>query len=248
MDGEGEQVRLQHVLGVAYGEGKLYVADTYNHKIKQIDPEKQTAKTIAGNGKRGRDDEPAQFDEPAGLSYAAGKLYVADTNNHLIRVIDLEQGNKVATLTIAGLEPPMPPQPKTADTLPGSKQVDLPAASVKPVDGQVRLAVKLSLPEGWKINPRAPMSYRIEAEGEGPLDRTTLGKPTKVADPATEFDILLPAAATSGEDTVKISLTYYYCQEKAEGLCKVGSATWKLPLKLAADAEQIAVPLEWNVK
>jgi DNA-binding beta-propeller fold protein YncE len=248
VDGQGETVRLQHVLGVTYGGGKLYVADTYNHKIKEIDPQQQTAKTIAGNGQRGRGDNPAQFYEPAGLSYAAGKLYVADTNNHLIRVVDLEQGNKVTTLTIAGLQPPALPEPKLAESLPGSKEVDLPAAAVKPLDGQVRLHVKLALSEGWKINPTAPMSYRVEAEGAGPLERSALGQPTKVAEPSAEFEIALPAAAATGEEQLKISLTYYYCQEKSEGLCKVGSVTWKLPLKLASDAGQTAVPLEHSVK
>ena len=37
-NGIGNQVRLQHALGVAYRDGKLYVADTYNSKIKLIDP------------------------------------------------------------------------------------------------------------------------------------------------------------------------------------------------------------------
>jgi DNA-binding beta-propeller fold protein YncE len=248
VDGEGEVVRLQHVLGVTYGGGQLYVADTYNHKIKQIDPQKQSARTIAGNGKRGRGDEPAQFYEPAGLCYAAGKLYVADTNNHLIRVIDLEQGNKVTTLAIEGLQPPDPPEPKPAAALPGAKQVDLPAATVKPVDGQVRLAVKLALPEGWKINPLAPMTYRIEASSAGPIQPKEPGKPQKVAEPATNFEIALPVTAATGEETVQVSLTYYYCQEGAEGLCKVGSVTWNVPLKLSPDAQQASVPLEWTVK
>ena len=34
----------------------------------------------------------AEFDEPGGISYADGILYVADTNNHVIRLIDLEAG------------------------------------------------------------------------------------------------------------------------------------------------------------
>ena len=37
VDGSGENVRLQHPLGVAWADGKLYVADTYNNKIKVID-------------------------------------------------------------------------------------------------------------------------------------------------------------------------------------------------------------------
>ena len=42
---------------------------------------------------------------PGGLAAAKGLLYVADTNNHLIRTIEPATG-KVATLTIKGLEPP----------------------------------------------------------------------------------------------------------------------------------------------
>jgi DNA-binding beta-propeller fold protein YncE/thiol-disulfide isomerase/thioredoxin len=106
VDGQGLTPRLQHCLGLAYYKGKLYVADTYNNKIKVIDPEKTSSQTFAGDGQPGDSDEPAEFDEPAGLSAAAGKLYVADTNNQRIRVIDLENDNRVSTLEIKGLEPP----------------------------------------------------------------------------------------------------------------------------------------------
>jgi len=40
-----------------------------------------------------------------GLAVAKGKLYVADTNNHLLRTIDLSSG-AVSTLTITGLTAP----------------------------------------------------------------------------------------------------------------------------------------------
>ena len=46
-DGKFEEALLQHVLGVAYHEGRVYVADTYNHKIKAADLEKRTIQTIA---------------------------------------------------------------------------------------------------------------------------------------------------------------------------------------------------------
>jgi thiol-disulfide isomerase/thioredoxin len=111
VDGRAGSVRLQHPLGVAYHNGSLYVADTYNNKIKVIDPAQQSCKALAGGGRPGHDDSPldplaASFNEPAGLAYAAGKLYVADTNNHLIRTIDLEHNLQVATLQISGLAAP----------------------------------------------------------------------------------------------------------------------------------------------
>ena len=96
---------LQHVQGVAIGDGVLYVADSYNHKIKRLNLSTGIMTTIAGSGERGHDDGPvndATFDEPAGVAFADGRIYVADTNNHLIRVIDLE-AEVVTTLALKGL-------------------------------------------------------------------------------------------------------------------------------------------------
>lgn len=104
IDGPARRARLQHVLGVCYVDGTVYAADTYNNKIKAVDAKTGVVKTLAGTGEGGLADDPAKFDEPAGLSYAAGKLYVADTNNHKIRTIDL-QTNEVKTLEIEGLDP-----------------------------------------------------------------------------------------------------------------------------------------------
>jgi thiol-disulfide isomerase/thioredoxin len=104
-DGPRAQVKLQHCLEVVYHDRKIYVADTYNHKIKEVDAKSGDTKTLAGTGEPGASDNPPQFHEPAGLAYAKGKLFVADTNNHLIRTIDLASG-KVATLAIEGLAGP----------------------------------------------------------------------------------------------------------------------------------------------
>jgi DNA-binding beta-propeller fold protein YncE len=107
-DGRGDAARLQHPLGVAAHDGRLFIADTYNHKIKVLDPATRQVTTFAGTGAAGHADGPAmtaQFFEPGGLSAAGQALYVADTNNHVIRVIDLVS-NQVSTLTIEGLTPP----------------------------------------------------------------------------------------------------------------------------------------------
>lgn len=105
VDGVGEAVRLQHPLGVAYANGKLYVADTYNHKIKELTIATRTCRTLAGSGERGtRNGAPlvAQFNEPGGITATSAALYVADTNNHLLRRIDLTN-RLVSTLELKGL-------------------------------------------------------------------------------------------------------------------------------------------------
>jgi len=110
VDGVGGKVRLQHALAVAYHDGKVYVADTYNSKIKVIDPEKESCETVLGGEPDGWLAGPL-FNEPAGLSFANGKLYVADTNAHRIRVVDLKE-KKVSTLKLQGVEAPKLPEVK----------------------------------------------------------------------------------------------------------------------------------------
>jgi len=254
VDGPRDQVLLQHALGVVCHEGRLYVADTYNNKVKVIDPESGSTQTLAGTGKPGRSDEPPTFDEPAGLTAAEGKLFVADTNNHLVRVIDLRAGNKVLTLSIPGLEPPKPSADRQAEfAFPGAVDEKLDPVSVRAENGQVRLKVSLELPFGYKINTMAPMAYQVEAAaasdaGPGPVRRTSPGQRVRLEKPAAEFDLVLPVDAASGRDTLRIGLTYYYCREGAEGVCKVGSVVWTVPFELSPDAASTVIPLRHQVR
>ena len=105
VDGDDFRVRMQHPIGITHHDGVLYVADTYNHKIKRVLPKTRSAFSVAGTGAPGHVDGPfaqARFSEPCGLSMANGKMYIADTNNHAIRVADMETGD-VATLELTGL-------------------------------------------------------------------------------------------------------------------------------------------------
>ncbi len=92
-DGQGSEVRLQHCLGIEYGGNNLlWIADTYNHKIKRVDVQTGVCETMLGNGKSALQDgvgRSSSFYEPSGLSIAGNWLYVADTNNHAIRRVDL---------------------------------------------------------------------------------------------------------------------------------------------------------------
>ena len=94
-DGTGDAVRLQHPLGIAVHEGRVFIADTYNHKIKMLDPQTGKVETIADTG----------FNEPGGLSIAGETLFVADTNNHVIRTVNI-RSREISTLTLEGLAPP----------------------------------------------------------------------------------------------------------------------------------------------
>lgn len=110
-DGVEHNVRLQHPIGIEWHTGELLIADTYNHKIKRILPLTRSVQTVLGSGAMGLHDGAgrlATFSEPSGLSFATfddGRdplLFIADTNNHAIRVADLAN-DEVRTLEIHGL-------------------------------------------------------------------------------------------------------------------------------------------------
>ncbi len=104
-DGVGKEALLQHPQGLAVRNDAIYVADTYNNKIKSIAIGSLQARTIAGSGENGYQDgtlAEATFNEPAGLALIDNRIYVADTNNHKIRVVDLET-DEVASLELSGL-------------------------------------------------------------------------------------------------------------------------------------------------
>jgi sugar lactone lactonase YvrE len=86
-------------------QGRIYLADTYNHRIRRIDLAANVVTTIAGNGTKGfgGDGGPAtqaMLNAPRDLELGPdGRLYVADTDNQRIRAIDLNSG---LITTVAG--------------------------------------------------------------------------------------------------------------------------------------------------
>lgn len=104
-DGAGDAARLQHPLGLAIVGNQIFVADTYNHKIKTLNPATKAVKTFLGDGKSGAGNGGARvkFYEPGGVAAAGNKIFVADTNNNQIRVVDLRT-KTVWTLKINGLQ------------------------------------------------------------------------------------------------------------------------------------------------
>jgi thiol-disulfide isomerase/thioredoxin len=86
LDGPPEQARFQHALDLACDHRHVYVADTYNNKIKRISLADLATTTVFGDG------SAELLHEPAGLALADGKLYIADSNNHRILVGELKTG------------------------------------------------------------------------------------------------------------------------------------------------------------
>jgi len=90
--GPAHLAKLAGPKGLAYGDGRLFVADTENHVVRNIALNTGIITTTLGTGRRGDGPEPDPLQcalaRPHGLFVDAdGILYVADSEAHRIRVV-----------------------------------------------------------------------------------------------------------------------------------------------------------------
>jgi thiol-disulfide isomerase/thioredoxin len=243
-DGSGNDVRLQHPLGLARWNDKLLIADTYNHKIKLLDPAVRSVKSFAGTGKPGQSDGAnPSFYEPGGLAVAGDKLYVADTNNHAIRVVDLKT-KETKTLPIKGLQPPASNQASpSSDATPKAEEIGLPPQKLRA--GEAALLINVELPAGYHLNPTAPQRFKVSIErgarsltiNDQDASRSTKGLPLPIRVPVR--------ASMVGSAELHASFTFVYCREDNTGTCRIKTLVWRAPVEVVSDA---SAPLEINLR
>lgn len=214
-DGIGSEVLLQHPLGVYCAKnGQIYIADSYNHKIKKLDPASNRVSTIAGVGKAGFKDgiaSAAQLSEPAGIIEAQnGNLFIADTNNSIIRYLDLNKEEpELQTLELKGVRPPTP-KSRSPKRL---RRRSSPDAQTIVVDGGLsnegNIYLKISLPEEYHFSKEARSKFSVDVEPENvviidPLD----GNLSPEGSAVLHFRRMSPSASIG-----RISCKVYYCKE-----------------------------------
>ncbi|MDE2750183.1 MAG: thioredoxin-like domain-containing protein [Chloroflexota bacterium] len=241
IDGELGQNRLQHALGVEGGpDGDIYIADTYNSRIKLIRAGESATHRAFGLGGLGGyadgDTSVAEFDEPGGISYADGILYVADTNNHVIRAIDLEAGI-VDTLEFRNPEA-LVIDAQALTLLGGNRadeaRVELETQRLAP--GQGSISLQLAFPADFKINPLIDSLLEVSSSdgsvSSGVVDASEISLPVEWAEGAGQFTA---------------DLTLYYCREGAEALCFIETVQWIIPYEGAGDSARSDVTLRREI-
>lgn len=211
-DGPLGQARLSQPGGLAVGpDGRVAVSDTANHKLKLIAQGQLT--TLAG-GEPGLVDGPlaeARFYEPDGLAWSGPLLYVADTNNHAVRVVDTAAGS-VSTLRLRALE-----------RLAHAPHRERPARALEThriAGGPTLLRLDLQLPPGYRRHPEVSLSLRVEWYGT--VQRFKFG-------PEQTPEAVL---TLMHDGPLYLEFSVYYSRDDKAAPCYVQHANLLVPLKV----------------
>jgi len=229
-DGGLLTARLQHPEDVAFlGSDVLFVADTFNHKVKRIDlapdrPAQRSITTILGGATEGS----AQLAGPEGLALQEEQnlLFVADTRNHRILMVDLGDYSW-SELRITGLPP--------ARTAFGTEYTKAERVMLTPM-ADISLSIPLDVPDGARLHPDAPATLQLEnIEGHPLLVDMTLT-------PLVEADVAIAEGVSTAEESegvVGLRLTYMTCHEMDQ-VCHVHEIRRELPVQLVQGGQRQA--------
>ncbi len=236
-DGKRDGARLQHPLGVLWVESlqRLVVADTYNHRLKLVDPQSDTVESWAGSGKAGLKDGPgleAQFSEPAGLALSPDgqSLFVADANNHAIRTVNLAS-RQVRTLALKGIPEAQSPFAPRSQRLAGWP--DLPTVRSNPLKlapgSRGKLLLKLKLPDGFHYTEGAGSRWQILA-GDGLPVSIAEENASGPLDHAGDLAIPLTSVKERASGMLRLEALAYFCKD--QGPCRLGTVLFEVPIEV----------------
>lgn len=256
-DGQPEKALLQHPLGVWADQSGVYIADTYNHSIRVYDPMRQSLKTEVGRGKPGYQEgsfQEAMFNEPSALVRVGDFLYVTDTNNHQIRVLDLQK-KQVSTLKLrmekekgkskgegeassqrsdSPLVSPLTQTRALSDSLPRLKH----RAQIQ-ISSSDQASVGFELEAGWKFNPQAP-SWLAWFET---VDQNRYSL-VKEYEPAALQALRVKIPYLKLGKVYRLQGTLYTCKKGEESVCTLQSLDYHVQLDPQSAQREILIHLQ----
>lgn len=209
VDGEKYQARLQHPLGVAHhplSSSTVFVADTFNNKIKKVNTQSNKIQTLAIVDDTG---VPFRFNEPSGLCATPDglHLFVLNTNSHEIVKINLAK----LRATKFNLQWPServhtshgPPANIPMVLVPNGRMFQRGV-------GRFELPIALNLHEGVKLTPDAPQKIQAHFTRGWKLDQFDNQK--LLIEGRSSISVKIPPGTSEGEVTVHFVLLL--CDEK----------------------------------
>lgn len=201
-DGIGTDARLQHPLGVSWSsfDNTLYVADTYNHKIKKVDILSKDCVTVSEQ----------KFNEPAGLCVLDDKIYVADTNNSEIKIFEIKS-RSISSLILKE-------KPTVNDKR--CEEFKKTSVTINPEGSDLELEISLTLTNKYSLTKEAPSKWMLYLPG----DKVITKEENFTLTPKWNLTV---TGNKVKENSIKVKSRLFLC---ADGKCTVKELLYNIAL------------------
>ena len=173
-----------------------------------------------------------QFSEPSGFALGprGKRLFVADTNNHSIRVVDLASLD-VTALQLTGVPAagkPIAPRSLRLADLPGTPTIRTePLRLTKGKNGVLMLS--LALPAGHHFTEDAGSRWQVIADDKSPV-RISEAKAAGALKESAAIRIPLTLMDNAEGGLVRVEAIAYFCED--DGPCQVSGVLFEVPVAL----------------
>jgi hypothetical protein len=190
---------------------------------------------LCGSGIAGFKDEralQAELNEPGGVTAAFGKLYIADTNNHAIRICDLET-SEVSTVDFSNPE-------KLTFTRIKPEKIRIEEHRIIRA-GTSKMTINIALPPGGKINPEAPSSIKISRKDAKIISFDQKSPDILIKNPVLKQEVEIQLS--EGRTQLKIEAMIFYCSEDKRSNCFSLSDNFSIPLKVKKNSGDCGITI-----
>ncbi len=214
-DGDQNVARLQFPKGIYAKDDQVYIADTLNNKIKVYDLKKKVLKTLAGTGQKGSKNGKfleSTFNEPSNLYLYNSEIYVTDSNNNCIRVLDLNKS--VVTTFYINASPEFIIENKKKIT---PLKETYPYKSIIISPEILSLKLKLNISKKYIWDPNAYFYFKIISSNPETLNFQN--NDIRYFENFTGETIFYPKEFKEGNTEITIDSIIYFCDRENQSLC-----------------------------
>ncbi|MFM7558297.1 MAG: thioredoxin-like domain-containing protein [Alphaproteobacteria bacterium] len=223
-------IKFQNPNAIIVDDSGIYIADSFNHSIKKYDLTTNQITKIAGNNRGEEIGDKTQFDEPSGMVAFIDKIYVSDTNNN--RILMVNKANATSSLLDI-----LPQQKLSKETL-VEYLPRLESGKDLSIKTNQEIEFKINVKKNWKINHLAPSFLNL-------LELQDNNNANILAN----FDwneviankITLPKIASKKEYLLQGKI--YYCKDTMNSLCYIKSYEQKITGDDASQLTEIVVDI-----
>jgi len=240
VDGSGTKAKLQHPLGVCWRPKReeLFVADSYNNKVKVIDPVSKSCRVFWPTN-----DSVLSLKEPGGIAFGSGgggggeteRIFIADSNNH--RILCLDPETKDCQTIEFVLEKKLSEDVSLKLPKRGVKEVNLDLHTIWKSEGlpKVLIDFTLSLRENIKQTEDAQSFWWVDVGKEfQSIDEESLRGALYIRGKRRILRKKLPLSLRSDlemgqEFTIKLNYVFFYCKGD-DGVCAFDAVSVNIPI------------------